>query len=469
MRARRLQRGDSTQQQRGSVLIIVLWVAFGLVSVTLYFAHSMSFELRAADNRVASLEAEQAIAGATRYVSNLLALAEVPGALPPIQTYLSAGVPVGDATFWFLGRYDQHGQLTQLEQPYFSLSDEASKLNLNTATAEMLEMLPLTFMTPELAAAIVDWRDSDSTVSEGGAEDETYQRLNPPYRCKNAKFESLEELRLVYGMDLETLDGEDANRNGILDPNENDGDASPPYDNRDGRLDPGIMEYVTVWSREPNTRTNGEARINVGSTNQQQQLTALFTEKNFSTDRANEILQNISGTGGGPGGVGSTTIRSVLEFYIRSQMTQDEFTQIENDITVSTNTYIEGLINVNTASEVVLACVPGIGSEFAPTLVAHRQSNRSSLAYTPTVAWVKDVLGETNAITAGPYLTGHSYQFTADVAALGHHGRGYQRVRTVFDTSEGLPRIQHRQDLTHLGWALGNEVRKTLLLAKERR
>ena len=30
-----------------SVLIIVLWIAFGLVSLALYFADSMSFELRA--------------------------------------------------------------------------------------------------------------------------------------------------------------------------------------------------------------------------------------------------------------------------------------------------------------------------------------------------------------------------------------------------------------------------------------
>jgi hypothetical protein len=67
------------------VLIIVLWVAFGLVSLALYFAHSMSFELRAADNRVASVEAEQAIAGAARYVSNVLANAQQPGLLPRHQ------------------------------------------------------------------------------------------------------------------------------------------------------------------------------------------------------------------------------------------------------------------------------------------------------------------------------------------------------------------------------------------------
>ena len=43
----------------------------------------------------------------------------------------------------------------------------------------------------ELAAAIVDWRDSNEEVSDGGAEEETYARFNPPYRCKNAPFESV--------------------------------------------------------------------------------------------------------------------------------------------------------------------------------------------------------------------------------------------------------------------------------------
>jgi hypothetical protein len=31
-------------------------------------------------------------------------------------------------------------------------------------------------------------------------------------------------------------------------------------------------------------------------------------------------------------------------------------------------------------------------------------------------------------------------------------------VRFVFETLSGLPRIIYRQDLTHLGWALGRDV-----------
>ena len=58
--------------RRGSVLVIVLWIAFGLVSLALYFANSMNFELRASDNRVCAMAADQAIDGAERYINYLL-------------------------------------------------------------------------------------------------------------------------------------------------------------------------------------------------------------------------------------------------------------------------------------------------------------------------------------------------------------------------------------------------------------
>ena len=45
----------SIHRSRGSVLIIVLWVAFGLISIALYFGNATSMELRASDNRVAAM------------------------------------------------------------------------------------------------------------------------------------------------------------------------------------------------------------------------------------------------------------------------------------------------------------------------------------------------------------------------------------------------------------------------------
>ena len=41
----------------GSVLIIVMWISFGVVALALYFAHSMQMSLRVADNQVASIAA----------------------------------------------------------------------------------------------------------------------------------------------------------------------------------------------------------------------------------------------------------------------------------------------------------------------------------------------------------------------------------------------------------------------------
>jgi len=118
----------------------------------------------------------------------------------------------------------------------------------------------------------------------------------------------------------------------------------------------------------------------------------------------------------------------------------------------------------------VLECIPGIGVDHAATLINYREANPGSLK---TIRWVSEALGENfdqQAIEAGPYLTTRSYQFTADIAAVGPYDRGYQRVRYVFDTSEGTPMILRRRDLTYLGWGLGTDTRKDLLAqAKDRK
>jgi type II secretory pathway component PulK len=423
-------------RQSGSVLIIVLWIALGLVAITLYFANAMSSELRAADNRVAALVADQAIEGAARYVTSVLTEQATNGIVPYANDYANDAVLVGNAHFWLIGRDDGQGSPNQIT---FGLVDEGSKLNLNNTniTVEMLELLPR--MTPELAAAIIDWRDADSTISTSGAEAETYGRMRPPYLCKNAPFDSVDELRLVSGATMDILLGEDVNRNGILDPNEIDED-------RDGVADPGLLEYVTVSSREPNTRSDGSPRIRISD---RAQLQMLLTQA-LSQARAIQISNRLTGP----------ISRSLLEFYLRSGMTAEEFAPIETEITTTAATTIEGRVNVNTASAAVLACIPGIGDDKASELVNYRLANTDNV---DSVAWVTKVLARAEAIQAGPFLTGQSYQFSADVAALGPFGRGYRRTRFVFDLSEGAPKIIYRQNLGHLGWALGRETRQTWL------
>lgn len=457
-----LYRTPKSSDEAASILVIVLWVAFGLCAIALYFAHAMTLEYQAADNEVAGMEAEQAIEGAALYISNMLVMQQVSNSLPSPPAFRADNVKVGDATFWLIGR--DTNDLTssaQGDHPVWGLVDEASKVNLNYASAAMLQNLPN--MTANLSAAMYDWQtSSNAQPSSGGAKSETYSALNPAYLCKSAPYETIDELNMVYGFNLDYLFGEDANLNGMLDPNENDGATTPPNDNQDGILDPGVLEYVTTWTRgESLTASNGMARIAVNNT------TALrsFIQTNFPS-----LLQYVTAAGGGgrpnsagggPGGAGGAAAgyNSVFQFYVMSGMPDTSFQQIEPYLINPTNA---GLINVNTATATALACIPGIGLTLAPQVLAYRQSNPPLI---PTITWLKTALGSDAAIAGqvGPYITGYSYVYTADVAAVGHHGRGYRRVRFVFDCSSGTPLIVYRQDLTHLGWALGKKLHDQLL------
>jgi DNA uptake protein ComE-like DNA-binding protein len=442
------------------VLVIVLWIAFGLVSLALYFANSMNFELRASDNRVCALGADQAIDGAARYLNYLLATNAANGSngvfLILSDTQCTAA-PVGEARFWFIGR-DTNTPVGPGKM-FFGLVDEASKLNLNTATSNQLYWLPR--MTVDLTQAILDWVNTNGT----GVTVSYYAMQQPSYQCKCAPFETVDELRLLYGADMDTLVGEDANRNGILDPSEND-------DNQNGMLDPGVLEYVTVYSREPNTN-----RINLTDTNQVSTLLPPLLQTNFGAARATVILGNLGLGGGppkpsGPNGPPSpppkVTFPSPLKFYVDSKMTETEFALIATNLTTANGSYFYGRVNVNTASAAVLTCLLGDDPAAAQQLVSYRQSNPNNLT---SIAWVIDVLGQSypddlQVLEARDYITTLSYQCTADIAAVGPYGRGYRRVKYVFDTSSGTPQIIYRHDLTHLGWALGKEARQKLLLAK---
>ena len=439
--------------EKGSVLILVLWIALGLITLTLYFANSSSFELQAADNRTSGLATEEAIDGAARYVTFVLANYATNGAMPDQAYYQTAAVSVGDSHFWLIGR-DTNSTPVNPDQVSFGLTDENSKLNINTATLAMLTSLPR--ITPDFAANIVTWRTNDT--SSGGVGPEEYAMLNPAYAPKQQPFETTDELRLVYASDMDTLLGEDANRNGILDPGETDA-------NRNSQADEGVLEYVTVYSREPNTNPDGTPLINVRtiSGTVTTQLNSLFAT-NFDSARAAAIMRQLGGNGGNNGGNNAGN-RSPLAFYLNSGMTADEFGQVASQITTVTNAFVDGRININTANAAVLYCVPGL-SNYVEQLVTYRQSNPDKLT---SIAWVIDATGLTGtdattlATQIGNRITTKSYQFMADVAAVGPFGRGYRRVRFIFDTSEGSPRIIYRRDMTHLGWALGKNVRQTWL------
>jgi DNA uptake protein ComE-like DNA-binding protein len=286
-------------------------------------------------------------------------------------------------------------------------------------------------------------------------------RRTPAYTSKNTNYESVAELHMVAGMTAELLYGEDANLNGLLDMNENDGETAAPYDNHDGRLDPGYLEYFTVFTRVPTLGTN---------INDQASLQALLETK-LNASRVQQL--NLRPAGGAPGGGGAAQqFNNLLEFYYQSGMTRDEFAQVEGFLVCTNAT--NALININTASQAVLRCIPGIGADssgtdLTPKIISYRMSNPNL----NTIAWLGDALSWTwqdnraQIQQVGPWVCGRAFQFSADIAAVGHHGRGFKRVKYIFDVADGYAQVRYRQDLTYLGWALGKQVRDTVMLASD--
>jgi len=169
----------------------------------------------------------------------------------------------------------------------YGLIDESARLNLNLISKlklgdkvlerELLMYLP--GMDIETADSLLDWVDADDEPREFGAESSFYQGMSPAYFPKNGPVDSLDELLLVKGVTPMLLFGEDANRNGLLDPNENDGSATLPLDNGDGQLDRGWSAYLTVTSRERNLRIDGADRI--------------FVNENILTDLYDQLTEEL--------------------------------------------------------------------------------------------------------------------------------------------------------------------------------
>jgi type II secretory pathway component PulK len=174
-------------------------------------------------------------------------------------------------------------------------SDEFGKINVNEASRELLAAIVAEAGVPdpeELASAIEDWRDADTA---GAAESDYYADLEPHYAAANKPLARLEELLFVRGIrgGREVyFHGEDVNRNGVLDRNEDDGDTTWPPDNRDGLLQPGLVDLLTVF---------GDGSVNANSA-PEPVLRALLSETELEEAEQDSLAKAILSGRRGPDG-----------------------------------------------------------------------------------------------------------------------------------------------------------------------
>jgi type II secretory pathway component PulK len=258
--------------------------------------------------------------------------------------------------------------------------DEASKLNINTVTKGQLLELPE--MLEEIADSIIDWRDEDDTPSEGGAEGGYYENLPFGYMARNGPFRTIRELLLVKDVTPEMLYGEDTNFNDQLDYNEQDGDESPPNDDGDSELDKGWIAYLTCYSYDNNKDAEGNQKININQANANQLTRSLNIKQTQAEWIVNERPNN------GYQSIGDLISNNSPKTPQVSNNNSDgaepldlqTFSQIADKITVDDSAKGPGKVNVNTASEIVLAALLG-GGDTARQVAAEIITYRESLLY----------------------------------------------------------------------------------------
>jgi competence ComEA-like helix-hairpin-helix protein len=308
----------------------------------------------------------------------------------------------------------------------YGIRDEEGRLNINTCKIE--ELTRLQDMPSETAAAIIDWRDRDNSAMPGGAEREYYATLKPPYLPRNGEIQTFREMLLIRGVSPSLLLGEDLNQNGMLDPEENDADDTPPHDNRNNSLESGWSGIFSLNSLTANKNAAGQARVNVQTAseseltavpgittdiakaivayrgqNQLENIVDLLEVAQMAPQRPNQPGQNQAGPNQQQPGRGQgQTVGPKL-------ISEELFSNIADDVTVDRATTQKGLLNINTAPVSALSCLNGMTEELARAIVNYR----SSTGYFPNIADLLKVSGMTRDIfkQIAPRITARSETF----------------------------------------------------------
>ena len=198
--------------RHGAILILVLW-AIGFLSV---LALQMGMNIRQKMTLVQRLEERRQL----HYIAN----AGIQKAIVLLRQNVKVNENATAGGKVALGDHKQHfahipvgkgfaevsytgfDERSSEDIKKFGVVDEESKLNVNKAKpTELKILLQYAFAmgdeaADQLAKSIVDWRDHGDSELSGFYSGAYYGNLKDPYTIKNADYEVLDELLLVYGI-----------------------------------------------------------------------------------------------------------------------------------------------------------------------------------------------------------------------------------------------------------------------------
>ncbi len=199
------------QRQSGSVLVLALLVIATLVGLSVAFSDTAGTEVDLATFFQDTLKAEG------------LARAGVEAALHRIAMDPDPDVDHLGEDWSLFDRTAVPMEIPDGAELKTRIFDEGGKLPLNAVRtddgtidelrAAQLERLLLDLGLGRVAyASVLDWLDADDVKRLDGAETFYYEELEIPYACRNDRFESMGQIRLVRGPDTPLEPGKEGDR-----------------------------------------------------------------------------------------------------------------------------------------------------------------------------------------------------------------------------------------------------------------
>ena len=335
----------------------------------------------------------------------------------------------------------------------YGISDEESRLNVNTAGSD--ELTKIQGLGSDVATAISGWRSQGRT----DAETDYYMALRPPYQPRGAPFETVRELLMVRGVTPDLLLGKDIHQSGLLDDLSDGANEPPKYQDTVSEDDLGWAGILTVDSSVKNVNAAGDDRVNIQSANE----TSLTTVNGITRDIARAIVayrnqnrfQSIAdlldvtppqNNGNGPnarnnsnstpGGSVSSGTRIIDENLLM---------QIADDLTATDDQTLPGAVNINTAGADVLVCLPGIDRDLAQKIISYRESS----GFFASPAELLKVDGMTRDIfqQVVPLVTARSETFRILAEGRVKSTGVRQRVQVIARVNlDGVKTLSYRED-----------------------
>jgi type II secretory pathway component PulK len=504
--------GQSANGRKGVVLLIVLVVIVMLSLAAYQYSGWMTSEYKADRTEMRQAQARALATSGINYVMAMLAnpstyannLSYNPYNNPLFQ---EQGSPESGP-----GRFSIVAPIDPSDPNYgpgarayrFGAVDESGKININALlqldpTGNIAKQILMALPNPtnadldSISDAILDWLDPDENPRTNGAESNYYSSLNPPYYCKNGPLDSFEELLLVKGVTPQLLFGNDRNRNGIIDPDEDDG--------TDPSLQLGWSAYLTVYSREQDfdSQNNPRTYLNNSSLDPTTLATGLGQDLatyigNYKQYGGSAVTATAGrGTRTAPRGPMAPMARATMAASGRGTQIASLYDLIDSQVTVpgsssptpsplssknidSLNQYLPPLldtttvtrpgqttaprINVLTASPVVLQMLmlvnPTITSDNIQAIISNRPSLSATGPIDPiylTTTWLITKANWTVAKVKAveKWITSRSQVYR--VQSIGYFPKGgpTARIEAIIDVNGGMPRLISWRDLTELG------------------